>query len=383
MRLTNTSVAALELPPGKDRLMVYDDEVKGYGVRVSAKVKQFFVQYRTQAGESRRETLGKFPMLSASEARKLASDRIIRVRSGEDPRAQIKKARQAPTLGSLVEPYLAERESQVSEAWFKNMKRYLTQLFEPLHKVPVRELTRSEVHRVLQEIKRDNGATTANRAQAALSRFYGWLVATDAADHNIVTGTEKPASEKKRDRVLKPAELAAIWKATHSNGPNDFADIVRLLILTGQRREEVAAMLWSEVDQAGALWSMPGERTKNGNPHDVPLSAEALAVIARRPVIEDRDLMFGTGSGPFSGFSKAKAALDKRSGISDWRLHDLRRTAATMMADVLKVPPHVVEAILNHVSGSKAGVAGIYNRAAYATEKREALDLWACHIAAL
>lgn len=380
MRLTNPSVAALELPVGKDRLMVFDDEVKGFGVRVTQSGKAYFVQYRTKTGESRRETLGKAGVLSAADARKQAVDRLLRVRAGEDPRAKAKQDRQAPTLGSLIEPYLAERESEIGGAWFRDTKRYLTVSFEPLHKIPARDIMRADIHKQLQEIKRTSGDATANRAQAALSRFYVWLISTDVVNDNMVARVTKPAAEKSRERVLKPAELGAIWKACRDG---DFGDIVRLLILTAQRREEVAAMVWDELDQAAAVWSLPGARTKNGKPHDVPLSPQALDIVARRPEILDRPYLFGEGTGPFSGFSKAKRALDERSGVTGWRLHDLRRTGSTLMGDVLKVQPHVVEAILNHISGSKASVAGIYNKSIYATEKRDALTLWGDYVARL
>ena len=175
-------------------------------------------------------------------------------------------------------------------------------------------------------------------------------------------------------------------------GGGDYGAIVRLLILTGQRREEVGGMLQSEIDTAGALWRIGAERTKNGLPHEVPLSAPALAVLRglrrRKDTGDERDLVFGSRDGPFSGWSKAKSALDARlTGAlgrvpAAWRLHDIRRTVATGMAD-LGVQPHVIEAVLNHISGHKAGVAGVYNRSTYATEKRAALDMWADHVTTL
>jgi integrase len=150
-------------------------------------------------------------------------------------------------------------------------------------------------------------------------------------------------------------------------------------------------MLWSEVDLDGSIWRIPAERTKNGRPHDLPLSQPAIAILRDRARHRRRDLVFGTGDGPFQGWSNAKRALDtrvlarlrkkdKKAQLAAWRLHDIRRTVATRLADI-GVLPHVVEAILNHVSGHKAGVAGIYNRATYAAEKRMALDLWAKHVA--
>jgi integrase len=191
--------------------------------------------------------------------------------------------------------------------------------------------------------------------------------------------------------VLTDEELKTVWD--HA-GDGDFGSIVRLLILTGQRREEVGGMRWSELNLSHALWNIGAQRTKNGIAHDVPLSSMAAEILTSRPRQEDRDLVFGSRDGPFQGWSKAKAALDARllaaarlehgpkASMQPWRVHDLRRTVATRLAE-LGVLPHVVEAVLNHVSGHRAGVAGVYNRATYASEKRKALDLWAAHVEAL
>jgi integrase len=208
------------------------------------------------------------------------------------------------------------------------------------------------------------------------------------ADRNPVIGTNKATNEIARDRVLSPLELSAIWKEA---GDGDYAAIVKLLVLTGQRREEVGGMLWSEVDLDSSTWRIRAERTKNGLSHDLPLSQPAIAILRDRTKRERRDLVFGTGDGPFQGWSNAKRALDtrvfarfrekdKKAQLAPWRLHDIRRTVATRLGDI-GVLPHVVEAILNHVSGHKAGVAGVYNRATYAVEKRRALEVWGEHVA--
>jgi integrase len=175
-----------------------------------------------------------------------------------------------------------------------------------------------------------------------------------------------------------------LWKACRDD---DFGTIVRLLILTGQRREEVGGMADSEISIEKRLWSLPRSRTKNALPHDIPLSDTALALLAQHPRRPGRDLIFGdTASRPFSGWSRARRALDVRLGgiapLAPWVLHDIRRSVATRLAD-LGTQPHVIEALLNHISGHKGGVAGIYNRATYANEKRQALDLWAAHVEAL
>src|SRR5262249_44151720 len=158
------------------------------------------------------------------------------------------------------------------------------------------------------------------------------------------------------------------WRATPDN---DYGRIVRLLILTAQRREEIGGLLRTEVNRDAKQIELPGARIKNGRPHDVPLSDEALAELDAAPERDGRLPVFGTGQGGYSGWSKSKQALDEAAKLSQpWTLHDLRRTVATRMADSpedggLGVLPHVIEAILNHVSGHKAGVAGIYNRSTY------------------
>jgi integrase len=211
---------------------------------------------------------------------------------------------------------------------------------------------------------------------------------------NPVIATNRPAELVTRDRVLTDAELAEIW---HACGDNDYGRIIRLLILTGQRREEIAALGWPEVDLGRAMISLPGDRTKNHRPHEVPLSDQGLAILGATPHRDGRDFLFGAGAGAFSGYSKSKAALDKRiqaarvkaagsadeaRPMSEWRLHDIRRTVATRMADI-GIQPHVIEAVLNHVSGHRAGVAGIYNRSLYAAEKRDSLVRWGNHVEAL
>ena len=215
-------------------------------------------------------------------------------------------------------------------------------------------------------------------------------------DANPVIGTNKPPEPQSRDRVLTDAELAEVWAASQDN---DYGRIVKLALLTGARREEIGGLRRQELDAGRAELNLPPERTKNGRPHIIPLSPLALSIVRAAPQREGRDYLFGGGAGAFSGWSKAKAALDRRilearraekthkasdevKPMPAWRFHDLRRTVATRMAD-LGIQPHVIEAILNHVSGSKAGVAGVYNRSLYAAEKRGALLLWADHIRAV
>jgi integrase len=253
------------------------------------------------------------------------------------------------------------------------------------------KIDRRAIAVLLSDVEKGSGAVARNRVRSSLSAFFTWAVKEGLLEANPVSGTGKAEEGGSRQRVLTPSELTEVCAAL----PQDhFGDIVRLLILTAQRREEIGRLAWSEVDLSEALISLPPERVKNRRLHQLPLSPQAQAILERQLRRNNRDLIFGVGKGGFSGWSDCKerldrAILDKRreadpkaEPMSDWRLHDLRRTAATMMAG-LGVLPHIIEATLNHVSGHKGGVAGVYNRALYLTEMRAALELWADHVEAI
>ena len=189
----------------------------------------------------------------------------------------------------------------------------------------------------------------ADRARSTLSAMFGWCVGEGILEANPVVGTNKQSKAKSRDRVLTDDELVAVWTAAPAS---DFGRIVKLLMLTGQRRDEIADLQRAEIEDD--VLALPAERTKNSRPHDVPLSPQALAVLDDQPERVGREYVFGDGEGGFTGFSSAKERLDDACGVADWTLHDLRRTMATRMAD-LGVQPHVIEAILNHVSGPQGG----------------------------
>jgi integrase len=210
--------------------------------------------------------------------------------------------------------------------------------------------------------------------------FFGWCVGRAVLDVSPAKELAAPARERPRDRVLKDDELARIIKAARQvDGP--YAGIVELLALTGQRREEVAQLTWDEVDVANQTWTLPTSRTKNGRRHIVHLSKEAIAVLMRTP--EPGRFVFSlTGTKPFQSFSAAKRELDKLSSVSSWRLHDLRRTCVSGMTR-LGVAPHVADKVLNHQSGTISGVAAVYQRHEFLTERKDALERWGAHVGRL
>ena len=398
MKLTKATIAGLRLPEGKSDAIFFDDDVPGFGLRIRAGGKKtWIVQYRVGKMQ-RRITLGAVNALDPEKARKAARDRLAQVTLGGDPQREKADARAsaAITLGSLVNRYLTFKEGSVRKSTHSETKRYLRDYWKTLHKVPIYEVHRRDIAARLTLISEEHGPVAAARARIALSGIFAWAMREGIVDANPVIGTNKPPEPPSRDRVLTDAELGEIWAACRDN---DYGRIVKLALLTGARREEIGGLTWQEIDIERAEINLPPERTKNGRPHMIPLSPLALSIVRVVPEREGREYLFGEGAGAFSGWSKGKSALDRRilkarrdaakvNGASDakpmpdWRHQDLRRTAATRMAD-LGIQPHVIEAILNHVSGSKAGVAGVYNRSLYATEKRAALLVWADHVLAV
>lgn len=377
MKLTKASVSKITLPPGKAEAIFFDDVLPGFGVRVRAGGKRTWVaQYRI-GSKQRRLSLGSLEQIDADEARKRARNALSKVHLGIDPQTEKVEARAqaSVTLGAVTVQYLARyAKARLKPRSYAEVARHLNKHWSPLSELPIQRIRRADVSARLGEIATANGPFAANRARASLSALFSWAIGEGLADQSPVTGTNKATEEVSRKRVLSDAELRKIWTEV---GKGDYADIVRLLILTGQRREEVGGMLWSEIDLENALWRIGADRTKNRLPHEVPLSTEAKNLLAGRRRIEGRDFIFGSGTGPFQGWSSAKRALDTLvKPPAPWRLHDIRRTVATRMAD-MGVMPHVIEAILNHVSGHRAGVAGVYNRSSYQAEKKAALVLWA------
>ena len=408
MKLDQASLARLTLPAGRSELIVFDDKLPGFGLRIRAGGKRtWIVQYRVGA-KQRRKTLGSFPTVSADRARAAAKQDLAEIQLGSDPQAKKaeQRARALETLEAVAARYLRQQRERLKDRSFDQIETHLKKHWSPLNGLPVHEITRRNVAARLGEIATERGPFAANRARTTLSGLFSWAMKEGVVDANPVVGTNLQADEQPRDRVLTDSELVAIWNACRDD---DYGRIVRLLMLTGQRRDEVGGMAKSEIDLGARKWNIARERTKNSRAHELPLSDLALEIVEkafRRRGTEKRDPIFGDGPRAadgvacgFSGWSKAKAQLDERvqaatpaavkspqgtkyEKASPWRVHDLRRTVATRMAD-LGVLPHVVEAVLNHVSGHKAGVAGVYNRAIYAAEKRQALDLWAAHIEAL
>jgi integrase len=384
MKFTQRRIEALECRAGKKDILVFDDEQVGLGVRVTmGGGKSFLAQYR-QAGEKRRVPLGSCSAVSLADARTAARAIMGEVARGADPAAERKEAKQkakadALTLEDLIgqwdKLHLAGKRPKYAAAATSSLRRaFAKQLYDPAAK-----LGRDAVVRILDGLAKDDKAAMASATARYGSALFGWANRRGSLSANPFERVPTSPAVR-RDRVLSDGEIRLIWAETEE--PGTFNAIVRALLLTGQRREEVTSLTWAEIDEAMSGWTLPGARTKNGKPHLVPLSEQMRALLRAQPRREGTELAFPGETGVFSGWSKSKARLDGRSGVNGWTLHDLRRTVATGLQK-LGVRLEVTEAILNHVSGSRAGIVGVYQHHDWAEEKRAALAAWGAQLAAI
>lgn len=359
------------------------------------------VRYR-HGGTHRRMTLGSYPVLSLADARARARDTLAAASEGRDP-AEEARAAKAPKppddrdkLSSVVALFLKRHASRNRRA-DDVAAMFRREIMGRWGDREIQSITKRDVLDVLDGIVDRGSPVTANRLRAHLHTLFSWARGRDIIEVNPLDGVRPPAPEKPRDRVLTDEEVRLLWGATGAMG-YPFGPMIRILLLTGARLREVAQMPRSEISADGTIWTLPADRAKNGDEHIVPLAPEVRAIIEVLPRVAKGKLLFTTtGETPVSGFTRAKEKLDRLMAeaaneeradddelvvIPKFTLHDLRRTAATGMAG-LRFPPHIVEAVLNHRSGTRRGIASVYNRHDHFEEKREALTAWARRVADL
>lgn len=365
----------------------WDTKVRGFGLKVTGRGKIFILQYRMggRGSPTQRYTIGTLGSPWTTEtARDEALRLLAKVKSGIDPQAEKQAARAGKaseiTFAELAARWLERYAKEQTRDW-RNTNRMLDHDVLPFWRGrDIKSLKKSDVIALLDRVTDRGAKVHANRVLSAVRSMLNWAVGRDLLEANPCVGVRPPGAEVARDRVLSACELAAVWDAAGAAG-YPFGPCVQLLILTAQRRDEVAGMRWTEIDLEARLWTIPAERAKNGRAHEVPLNGPAVAILeglreGRSLSPDGGGLVFSTtGKTPISGFGKAKARLDEASGVTGWRLHDLRRTATTGMAQA-GVAPHIVDRILNHVSGAIRGVAAVYNRFGYLEDRRQALELW-------
>ncbi|MBY0295617.1 MAG: integrase arm-type DNA-binding domain-containing protein [Methylobacterium sp.] len=391
--LTVRGIEALK--GGPNRVEIPDGLISGlYLVCQPSGAKSWAVRYRA-GSRPRKYTLGRYPGIDLANARELARQALVAVASGRDPAAERSEAQRAGGEGLRADRDRFDRaaalfieryaKANTKEETWRESERLLAKNVLPHWRARrVQDIAKRDVIELLDTIVDRGAPVGANRTLAVIRRMFGWLVERSVLVSNPCTGVKAPTAEKSRDRVLSDDELRAIWLASDRLS-EPFGALVKLLMLTAQRRDEVGQMTWREVDLDARIWTIPKERSKNGIAHDVPLSDPAVAVLAGiRRIAGSRQLVLTTtGETPVSGFSKIKTRLD--AALPDappWVLHDLRRTAASGMARLgINLP--VIEKVLNHTSGSFGGIVGVYQRHSFADEKRAALEAWGAHVTGL
>lgn len=371
------------------RFDLYDAQVRGLGVRIGTSGKKsWFVMTRVD-GRMTRRTIGHYPQMSLKVARIRGSEELAKLARGE-----------------VEEPVKHRRFRETYDDWMQRdqgANRTASQVSSAmeLHILPklgqrrLDSIKKSDVLKIIDGIRDGGAAVQANRVLAFLRRFFNWCLERDYLSLNPTAGIAKPTKEVARDRVLSPDEICHVINAAREMG-YPFGPFIEMLVLTGQRRDEVAGMRWDEVNRAENVWVLPASRSKNGKAHTIHLSEAAVAVLTSVPRLDESELVFPatrvrrkTKDGttppalPISGFSTAKRRLDEVSGVTGWTLHDLRRSFATHCTERLGLSPVVVDKILNHQSGSVRGIAAVYQRGQYLEERRATMERWAAFVQSL
>jgi integrase len=373
IRLTENLVKSAKAEPGAERTIYWDVGAPGFGLMVtSAGHSSFVVQYRNAAGESRRMTLG--GRLSLKDARREARALLGKVDKGHDPLTERRKksAEAANTLRSIAEEYLG-REGTRLRTIDERRSVFERLVYPKLGARQIETIKRSEINRLLDKIEDESGASMADHTLAYLRRVFNWHAArSDDFRSPIVAGMARLShKDRERARILDDDELRKVWQAADAT-PAPFGPFIQFLLLTGARRTEAAAMTWDEIN---GDWTLPAARNKTKVDLVRPLSSAAQDVLAKLPRI-GRFVFTTDGKTPISGFSKFKAAFDKKCGVAVWRLHDLRRTARSLMSRAGVNSDHA-ERCLGHVI---AGVRGVYDRHEFRDEKLRAYEALAAQI---
>jgi integrase len=419
IKLTQPAVEKLK-PPVSGRIEYWDSQLPGFGLRISESGRKTWVAMYRVGGKLIRETIGTVAIIdNVADARDRARQSMQKAQAGISPIAERRTREQAARTERLPDTFRAVAARYVQRYAMKNTKpstwnelrRQLeVDVYPTWGERPIGSITRQDVAELLDGIADRGSPVQANRTLARLKTLFRWALDQEVISADPTIRVRKVVKEAARDRVLSDKEIVYFWKGCEALGW-PFGPMFRLLLLTAQRRDEVGGAKWQEIDLDKRLWTIPRERAKNDRAHEVHLSELALEIINELPKVSrscadgagselSPYLFTTTGERPVSGFSKAKVRLDTymleqlraeleaagkdpdKACIDGWILHDLRRTAATGMAR-LNIAPHVVDRILNHVSGTIRGVAAVYNRHAYLEERKSALEAWARYVESL
>ena len=362
----------------------FDSKAKGLNLRVTPTgVKAWSVMFTSpKDGKRARLSLGTYPATPLARARTLAIEARGHVEFGVDPRDLGKPATAGPmTVAMLAESYLAKHASTLRS--YKEVARKLhSDILPIIGDMPLADLHRRDVHRVLDPIKERGSPASARKVFTELRAMLNWAVARGLIDHNAAAAMQEDDAGKPRERFLNEEEIAALWPALSPSLKAPVAMALKLALVTGQRIGEVCGMTEAELDLPKALWTIPAERSKNGEEHKVPLSDFALQLIAEARSTAINGRLINRSPDAIAQALNYALAHDKLP-VSDWTAHDLRRTVCTHLAKMQFAPLHI-GAVVNHRQVTKSGVTlGVYVQYDYAKEKREALDAWAERLAAI
>ncbi|RZN32303.1 site-specific integrase [Bradyrhizobium sp. Leo121] len=371
---TKATVRKIRCPSGQSEQFFWDANCRGLGIRALRSGRRSWIfQYRDQHGRTRRIALGDVSVVGLDDAREEARRKAASVAHGANPSVERKAKRTAGTVLELIGAYLLQAKARLRQRSYKETERNLHIHAASLHHERVEAVRRRDISAVLERITEKSGPIAANRVRAALSALWSWGLKTGRieGDTNPVAFTLHHP-ERARERTLSDMEIREIWRATDTG--EDYASILRLCLLTGCRREEIAGLRWSEV--LADRIAIGADRMKGKLAHEVPLMPMIEAALPARPENAD-GCVFGRRKTGFSGFSGSKERLDaklRKSGLNmpPWGLHDLRRTVSTRLHDA-GVEPIVIEALLAH---KQQGVAAVYNRASFREAKMSALLHW-------
>jgi integrase len=393
LRLTDENLHRLILPDGSTDIFYNDDELSGFKARVRLDARgrvrrTWHMQYRSKTGKQGRVSLGnvdKPAQLSATKARQKATELLVSVRAGDDPqkaRMAVQKARKELLLDCALR-YLEDRRAGIvgkrpmSMSSFLAGKRTFENHFAALARRPAALITDDEIRKGLRQVIEKHGKVAAIRDKSALSAFFSWAMREGIAKTNPTMNAQALAENPARERVLDDDEIRAVWRACQDD---DFGRIVKLLLLTGCRRNEIGGLSWNEVNLQTGVLTIPGTRTKSRRELRLTLPAVALEIIKSVPRRADRQCLFGESGGEYARWGYAKEAIDRRLAeaghqLRPWVLHDLRRTCRSRLA-AIGIRPDIAEMVLGHTS-HRQGVIGTYDRHDYAGEVKDALAKWA------
>jgi integrase len=347
-------------------------------VRIRAGGARTWIYQYKIGSQHRRITLGSLAALTPARARETAADLHAAVRLGQDPAGAKTegRVRAAETMAVVVQSYLTYQSGHLRPRSYREVERHLLKYAKSLHGLQLQKIDRRTVAALVLDVGSDNGAATGNRVRASLSALFSWAMRQGLCDSNPIAGSTRQA-EQSRARVLSDDELKIIWNALRSD---DYSAIIKLLVLTGCRRDEVGSLCWSEVTADQIV--LPPQRTKNNREHRIPIVGAVRAILDGRA--RNGAFVFGRHPAkPFSGWGVSKAGLDQRiraagHQLEPWRLHDLRRTMRTNLGK-LGIASHIAELAINH---ARKGIEATYDKYRYENEIKTALTLWANHVLA-